>query len=256
MHLPSLEDVHHVRLPCLQEIWTESTKNGWLAATASAAKSHPETLGSSLASLIQGRPLTEALSPFGTLVLIAGLLVYILTLERTTSLDSHNARAPWIPSAEKFLRSWEKVWKSHSYGAARPPNRKEPLLADCIPLFLTACYHTHASPLLKNLKASLGLKVQPCARPLAPDAVPNGNQTREHRIPTVDSTISIEEWEQLLTPQSEAQWRDLSQAARLAAGYILVRAKQGFRNVARTAPLEMGFHNILCGFEGGKCPAI
>lgn len=256
VHLPNLEDTHHVLLPCALQIWTATTRDGWVAATSNEAESRPQTFGSSLATLIQGGPLTEAVSPFGTLALLAGLMVHILTLERTTLLGSCDVRSPWIPAAEKSLKSWEKAWKNHPQGAAQSPgDKKECLLADCVPLFLTACYHTYASPLLKQTKASLGLKVLSGddALRLAPEAAPNGNLTSGHKIPTANSPISIEAWEQLLTPQSEVQWRDLNQAARLAAGYILVRAKQGFRNVARTAPLEMGFHNVLCGFEGGKC---
>lgn len=257
VHLPNLEDTHHVLLPCPQEIWTEPTRDGWLTAISNEAESHPETFGSSLATLIQGDPLTKTVSPFGTLALIAGLLVYILTLERTTPPGSYNMRSPWIPAAEKSLKSWETAWKNHPQGPAQCPtgDKKEDLLADCVSLFLTACYHTYASPLLKHMKASLGLKVLSGDAPLlTPEAAPDRNLTRGHRIPTANGAISMEAWEQLLTPQSEVQWRDLNQAARLAAGYILVRAKQGFRNVARTAPLEMGFHNVLCGFEGGKCP--
>lgn len=83
-----------------------------------------------------------------------------------------------------------------------------------------------------------------------PDAAPNGNSVRGYILPTVKGAISWKTWEELLTPQSEIEWNDLTQAVRFAAGYILVRAKQGFRNVARTAPLEMGFHNVLSGFEG------
>jgi hypothetical protein len=85
-----------------------------------------------------------------------------------------------------------------------------------------------------------------------PDAAPNGNSVRGYILPMVKGEISWKMWEQLLTPQSEIEWNDLTQAVRFAAGYILVRAKQGFRNVARTAPLEMGFHNVLSGFEGGE----
>jgi hypothetical protein len=103
--------------------------------------------------------------------------------------------------------------------------------------------------LLKHLKASLGFKMLSEA---PPDAAPNGNSMRGYILPTVKGAISWKTWEELLTPQSEIEWNDLTQAVRFAAGYILVRAKQGFRNVARTAPLEMSFHNVLSGFEGGE----
>lgn len=215
--------------------------------------SQPVTFAASLASLVRGDPLTEEVSPFGTLVLIAGLLVHILTLERTTSLDSNNARSHWVPSAEKSLKAWEKTWKNHSQASTHSPGIKnEHLLADCLPLFLTACYHTYASRLLQYSKASLRLEMLSDAPRLSPDAAPNGNSINGSILPVVDGTLSLEKWEELLTPQSEIEWNDLTQAVRLAAGYILVRAKQGFRNVARTAPLEMGFHNVLSGFEGGE----
>lgn len=250
VHLPSLGDIHQ-QLPCPQELWTESSKDGWLTATAKTAKSlHSTTFASSLAILIQGGTPTEEISPFGTLVLISGLLIYILILERTTSLDSTNNRSHWVTSAEKSLKAWEKTWKNHSQGPAHSTRGKnEHLLADCVPLFLTACYHTYASRLLKHLKASLGLKMLSEA---PPDAAPIGNSVRGYILPTVKGAISWKTWEELLTPQSEIEWNDLTQPVRFAAGYILVRAKQGFRNVARTAPLEMGFHNVLSGFEGGE----
>jgi len=148
------------------------------------------------------------------------------------------------------LQSWNRKWKSHSHATAHPFDyRHGPLLADCIPLLLTAYYHTYVSKRLKALKASLNIP-SASAIPFGQGQTHIDNAEGAHEFSDGIDSIPIADLEKILTTQSEEEWDYLSRAAKLAASSLLLRAKLGFRYVARTAPLDMGFHYVSAGFEG------
>jgi len=108
-----------------------------------------------------------------------------------------------------------------------------------------AYYHTYASQKLKLLKASLNATLQPMD--ITSAEIPTSPAVQ---LGTDTTTQSIAAFERILMPESEAEYRNLCRAAKMASAALFLRAKLGFKYVARTAPLDMGFHYVFAGFEG------
>jgi hypothetical protein len=211
--------------------------------------------------LFQGTQITAPMSPFGMLLLTSGLVIHVVTLERTNTmrlpnLDADVDQAPWVEGMEKSLQACERTWKSHPKSTTNPLYLNEdPLMTDCVPLLMIAYYHTYASRRLKLLKASLCdalgnqlpfmlAQLSSSQRQLIDPTSPAGELASDRAL------------QDILMPRTETQWSTLCRAAKFAAAHLLLRAKAGFKHVARVGPLEMGFHYVVAGFEGGMYAPI
>ncbi|KAK5215946.1 hypothetical protein LTR47_009480 [Exophiala xenobiotica] len=254
--LPNLEDFH-LALPSPQDVWVAKSEESWDAKFKKAQEGSLAQLEfyPTLSMLFQGTQITVPVSPFGMLLLISGLVIHVVTLERTNTmrlpnLDADVDQAPWVEGMEKSLQACERTWKSHPKSTTNPLYLNEdPLMTDCVPLLMIAYYHTYASRRLKLLKASLcdALGNQ------LPFLLAQLSSTQRQLInPTspAGELASDRALEDILMPRTEAQWSTLCRAAKFAAAHLLLRAKAGFKHVARVGPLEMGFHYVVAGFEG------
>ncbi|EXJ80942.1 hypothetical protein A1O3_07230 [Capronia epimyces CBS 606.96] len=248
-------------LPSAQDVWVAKSEESWNAHLQRSRKVSPAQMEfySAFCLLLQGTQVTAPVSPFGMLLLIAGLVIHIVTLERTTSvivpgLAADIDQAPWVASTEKALQACERTWKSHPKSVTNPLySNEDPLMTDCVPLLMIAYYHTCAPRRLKLLKASLcdtlGNRLPFMRAQLVPSE--SAQRPTDPSVPA-DGVASDarEALEDLLMPRTETQWSTLCRVAKFAAAHLLLRAKVGFKHVARVGPLEMGFHYVVAGFEG------
>ena len=260
VHLPVLKNIDF-ELPSSEAIWAKPVEQDWRMSSSNNNSGGPRsqpTFLFTLNVLLQGDSLTDDVTSFGMLSLIVGLLIHILTLERGTVLhppptDCPLGQVSWMQPIEKSLQSWERAWKRHPHTAMQPLDyRHGPLMADCIPFMMAACYHTYASERLNMLKDSLNAITN--RRTLA--AAQGRNFFDEQRGAQLDMDVlefsTTESLAAMSAPKSDAEWTNLSRVAGLAAASLFFRAKLGFAYLSRTAPLKMGFHYVCAGFEGGQ----
>ncbi|EXJ67581.1 uncharacterized protein A1O5_09594 [Cladophialophora psammophila CBS 110553] len=160
-------------------------------------------------------------------------------------------QAPWVGTMDKSLQACERMWKSHPKSATNPLYwNEDPLMTDYVPLLMIAYYHTYASRWLKLLKASLCDTLGNRLSFMKAQLSSSQRRSADPSSPT-GSLASHEALVDILMPRTETQWSTLYRAAKFAAAHLSLRAKVGFKHVARVGPLEMGFHYVVAGFEGG-----
>ncbi|OQV05080.1 hypothetical protein CLAIMM_09873 isoform 2 [Cladophialophora immunda] len=254
--LPNLEEFHLI-LPSPQDVWVAKSEESWDTNFKKAQEAPLAQLEfyPALSMLLQGTQITAPVSPFGLLLLISGLVIHVVTLERTTTmrlpdLDADVDQAPWVENMEKSLQACERTWKSHPKSATNPLYfNEDPLMSDCIPLLMIAYYHTYAFRRLKLLKASL-CETLGNQLPFMQAQLSSTQRQFINPSPPVADLSSDKALHDMLMPRTETQWSTLCRAAKFAAAHLLLRAKAGFKHIARVGPLEMGFHYVVAGFEG------
>ncbi|KAI2986419.1 transcriptional regulator family: Fungal Specific TF and C2H2 zinc finger [Aspergillus niger] len=139
-HVPPALLVHemsNVPLPCKEPEWASPTMESWLRARLARIQGRP-CLGDALAALLSPSPLpTDAVSVFGTYVLLHAVLQKAWEFRQNIWLES----AELTKYSEKFevtLRRWHTCWEGNVESSVSPRNPYSAVTANPAALFRLA----------------------------------------------------------------------------------------------------------------------
>ncbi|RDH30144.1 hypothetical protein BDQ94DRAFT_181723 [Aspergillus welwitschiae] len=123
-HVPPTLLVHemsNVPLPCKEPEWASPTMESWLRARLARIQSRP-CLGDALAALLSPSPLpTDAVSVFGTYVLLHAVLQKAWEFRQNIWLESAEL-TKYLEKFELTLRRWHTCWEGNVESSVSPRN--------------------------------------------------------------------------------------------------------------------------------------